>query len=343
MSVKEDINKLEDDGYVFFRQFASSEEIDQARQELLAWYEKDRIQREKENITEAHFDGPAGKTILTEPTHLMIDVYGRSPTLDTIVERILTDEKTAPVLKALAGESYDFYGYNIRLMSGSYNPHPAHEFHIDSPGEFGIGILLSDVAEGDDAATLLSKGSHKFPYCLRWNTILQTPCPGFSPKFNRLLQCRLINRLLERRLNKLAHGASGQRGDVYFFINDVWHGRQPNLRGNKNMVMLIGAAPSHVKLHHAVNFPPQALLEHLPPAVKNAYCHRKKTKYPDADIIMRRFLKQRQRAHPFSLFFWAKMERKLFEGICALIEKLVKPAPSGTRVGSWFRKLIRQS
>ena len=66
-------------------------------------------------------------------------------------------------------------------VTGSYDPGPMpslpkevtlpHDWHRDSPGEFGIGIFLSDVPDGGNGGTALMRGSHLFPYCPRWQAL----------------------------------------------------------------------------------------------------------------------------------------------------------------------------
>ena len=114
----------------------------------------------------------------------MIDAYGKSPALDKIVDLILTDPTSSAVLRKMVGANVKFRGYNIRLMTGNYDPGPRpslpteltlpHDWHRDSPGEFGIGIFLSDVPAGGNGGTALMRGSHMFPYCPRWNTLLNS-------------------------------------------------------------------------------------------------------------------------------------------------------------------------
>lgn len=311
-----DINKkiadLRTNGFVMFRQFLSPKLVEQAHDEIAAWYEKDLKDREANAIQEAHYKGISGHTILTKPSHLMIDVYGKSPILDNLVDKILTDPLTSAVLKELVGKDIDFYGYNIRLMTGTYDPAPAHEFHRDSPGEVGIGILLTDAAEGNEAATALVPGSHKYPYCPRWNTLFKNSCANYfslSGRFKKVMNILPFNRILGRKINKKATGAFGKRGDVYYFINDTWHGRQPNLTGKKTMVMLIGGAPTDVTLHHTINPLTDEVAQALPASVRKAFCERDKSVDPNPNTIIKDMLRAREHKKGGLLFRMAKLER----------------------------------
>jgi len=324
-SVLEKAQELEQNGFVTFQNFLPSEMAQKAHDELKAWYQKDLEERKREHVTEAHHDGCAGHTILTKPSHLMLDVYGKSPTLDKMVDKILTDPLTAAVLKKMVGSDIDFYGYNVRLMTGTYDPAPAHEFHRDSPGEMGIGILLTDVPSGNAAATAVVPGSHMYPYCSRWNTLFKNSCANYHSltKLNKLLLHSFpFNNILARKINKIATGVSGKKGDVYFFINDTWHGRQPNLEGRETMVLLIGGSSPDMKLHHAIKMPPAELMADLPESIRKAFCDRNKPQNPSEETIIKKMLANRKKAKFLSLFYMARQERRLFDKINSLRLKL---------------------
>src|ERR1051326_7055428 len=80
---------LRADGFVFFRDFLPREDVEQARREIEELYKRDLADRAANAVTEAHHDGPAGHSVLTKPTHLLIDLYAKSPALDRLFERIV--------------------------------------------------------------------------------------------------------------------------------------------------------------------------------------------------------------------------------------------------------------
>src|SRR5437016_883667 len=82
---------LRRDGFVFFRDFLPVADIEQAAREIETLYARDLEERRAAGVTEPHHDGGAGHSILTKPTHLLLDLYGKSPALDRLFERILTD------------------------------------------------------------------------------------------------------------------------------------------------------------------------------------------------------------------------------------------------------------
>jgi hypothetical protein len=317
---KEKTQELERDGFVFFRQFFPEELARQAYEELRHWYEIDDADREKKNVRDTKHCGSAGTTVKTAPSHLLIDAYGKSPALDKIVNHILTHEASTAVLRRLAGEHIKFRGYNVRLMTGSYDPGPypnlptqltlPHDWHRDSHGEFGIGIFLSDVPDGGNGGTALMRGSHKFPYCPRWNTLLNSfwyatrDCVVGSRWFARLSP---FNRLLGRLCRKRAVEATGTPGDFYFFLNDVWHGRYPNVHGRKTMIVLIGAFPTEFPFPDEVKTQPRAVIDKLPVAIQKGLVPQPENS--DRSSYFHQMLAARRKPFPLGLFFMARMER----------------------------------
>ena len=221
----------------------------------------------------------------------------------------------------MAGKYLKFRGYNIRRMTGEYDPGPKyprgsslpHEWHRDSPGELGIGILLTDIPEGGNAGTAFVPGSHLFPYCPRWNTLfsseyrledlirLGNPTMARYAPFSRLLALKTLRRRRE---------ASGKRGDLFFFFNDVRHGRYPNLHGRQTMLLLLGSFATEFPFPDKVTPPAPDVLAKLPPAIRLAAS----TEAPVnevRDTVVHWMLENRRRLWPMSLFHLAQQERRL--------------------------------
>lgn len=301
---------LEKDGFVFLRQLFSPEQAEKAHQEIESCYQKDLQAREQQKTKTSHWEGPCGHSVLTRPSHLLIDAYAKSPTLDEMFEKFLTSPETQPLIERLAGKNIKLRGYNIRRMTGAYDPPPAHEWHRDSLGEFGFGILLTDIEPDTNAATSFVPGSHLFPYCPRWNNLFYIP-ETVMPFLSRFA---FFNNLLAKKALKGHTAAFGKKGDAYIFINDTWHGRQPNLNGKESMVVLIGAFPTEYNFPDKVVPPPSEVLDRLPPKLKEvASC-----KLPPnnvEDTILRRIIKKRQSTGMMTLWRFAQIERKIINAI----------------------------
>jgi putative 2OG-Fe(II) oxygenase len=305
-NLNQTVQTLERDGFVMFKNFFDSALAESAHKQMESLYSKDLQARREQGIKEARWNGPSGVSVLTEPTHLMIDAYTKSPALDQMFEKFLTDPKTKPVIEKLAGPHIKLRGYNVRRMTGAFDPPPSHEWHRDSTGEFGFGILLTDVEPGENGATAFVPGSHLFPYCPRWNNLFYTP-PKVLPS---LVKKAIFNKLLGKKVLKNHTGASGKKGDAYIFINDSWHGRQPNLHGKESMVVLIGAYPTDYEFPDKVTPPPAEILAKLPPNLA-AVASCKLPVNEMSDTILRRMVQNRQPIGFLTLWRAARLERRL--------------------------------
>jgi putative 2OG-Fe(II) oxygenase len=315
------VEQLKRDGFVFFRDVFSPEMVDRAHQELLEWFNKDLVDRQQTNLTnEIQHTGSAGPTQLSKPSHLLLDSYAKSPTLDQMINTILTHPTSAAVLERMVGKNYKLRGYNVRRMTGNHDPAPSssvepalpHEWHRDSLGEVGIGLLLTDVPPGGNGGTALVPGSHLYPYCPRWNTLFSPfyRCALLQDGISWLARCNLFNRMLARRVLANATEATGLRGDFYFFFNDTWHGRYPNVHQRQSMVVLVGLFPAEIPFPDKVAQPGPETLARLPPAVRRAV-NPDQPGNPKGESLIYWMLANRQRLHKFSLFHLAALERKL--------------------------------
>jgi hypothetical protein len=319
---------LEARGFHVFHDFLDREQVELARQEITEWLETDLRERQATRSTHLH-TGQAGKSIMTEATHILLDAYAKSPALDQLVEKILSDPVSSGVLRELAGEHIKFRGYNIQKII-AYDPKPnigvspnPHEWHRDSPGEIGIALFLDDLPGPNNGATSLVPGSHYFPYCPRWNCLFGPPYlrklyrRGFSP----FLVLNVFNRLLAKRVvNGVATGAYGKQGDFYYFINDVWHGREPNTEGRTAIKVMIGAFPSEMPFPDKVVPPDQSALTKLPPLVRRAAAQEAPASNAAApDTILKRVLAYRKNHEPALIFKLAQLERKFADFVSAIL------------------------
>lgn len=280
-----------------------------------AWFEADLRERREQGVDRFEHAGVAGRTVLTPPMHNMIDVYGKSPTLDGMCETLLTDPVTRALVRDMAGDHIKARAFNCRWMTGAHDPPPAHDWHRDSPGAFNFGVLLNDVPAGNNAATGFIQGSHWYPYNPVWNTLFSERYAG-PPVFRTL---NVFNRMLRRRLQRRVAEAAGAPGDAYLFTNELWHGRQPNLHGRRAMVVLLAFYPTRFPFPCEVKLPPPAVMERLPPAFRAAVLQDKPVDFDEGTLIGE--IQARRREH-FDLFYLARLERRLAEGWGRLAPRL---------------------
>jgi hypothetical protein len=209
-----------------------------------------------------------------------------------------------------------------------YNP--PLEWHRDGPMEFGIGILLTDVGEGD-APTGFIKGTHKVQSDPRWDTILGTPFytrkPEKGPWPLGLQWLTRYNpfsrRLWRKKLEKNVASATGKQGDIYIFLNQVWHSRMESRNGNKPVVVLIGVWPSEAQFSAGTRVWPEETLAVLPPTL--AKCLRADAP-PNApsDTLLSRMLRERVPNRPLGAFWLAAKERRVVSRLSESLEGLTR-------------------
>jgi hypothetical protein len=329
------VKELEAKGFFVFRDFFNLKEVDKAREEISHWLDADLEDRAKNGVIDAWHQSAIGTTILTPPTHLMLDAYAKSSTLDRLVETILTDPYSSEVLKELAGPHIKLRGYNVQKLTGKSDPKPSfgvasnpHEWHRDSPGEIGIAIFLEDVPGPNNGATSIVTGSHYFPYCPRWNCLFGQPylLRSGGRGVNLFLRFNIFNRLLVKRIvNKQATGAYGRQGDFYFFINDLWHGREPNTQGRAGIKVMIGAFAVDDPFPDSVPVPDKDIVDKLPPKLGQvAAQYSPEHGVDNKDSIIKRLRWQRESMPTPLIFGLAKAERVAADGLSKLIRVIIR-------------------
>ncbi len=317
------VGTLRRDGFMMLPGFFSPDLAAKARNELEAWFSSDLQEREEKGVAAPHFDGGAGHSILTPPSHLLVDVCGKCPTLDWMVESLLTHEETRALLTALAGPHVKLRGINVRWMTGAHDPPPAHDWHRDSAGAVNFGILLTDVPPDGNAATGFIRGSQWYPYNPIFNTLLAERYEGL-PVFRRL---NVFNHILARKMRRNFAEAAGRVGDVYLFSNELWHGRQPNLHGHRSMVVLIAFYPRHMPFPVDILPPPPQVRQRLPPAVR-AVVEPEGPSDVTAPSYVREFLSKPSEPRRFGLFDLVRLERRAAEACTTMWSRLRRRSAS---------------
>jgi hypothetical protein len=331
-NINDATRSLEQHGYFVCKDFFPLDVVETAREQILAWLKTDLEQRSASQHGDPWYSGEAGTTILTPPTHLMLDAYAKSPALDLMVEKILSDHFSSELLRALVGPGIKLRGYNIQKLTGLPDPRPSegisanpHEWHRDSLGEMGIGIFLEDVPGPGNGATSVVPGSHYFPYCPRWNTLLGPPYVMKRGKvgWRSFLRWNLFSRLLGKRVvNKSATGIYGNKGDFYFFINDLWHGREPNIHGKEGIKVMIGAFSTHDPFPDEVIPPGAEVLAMLPPRLREAASQLPPGTEDVSGTILRRLRVRRANAPPPLIFRLVRLERRLADFLSTVAGRL---------------------
>ncbi len=254
---------------------------------------------------------------MTAPTHLLLDVYGKCPTLDRLVEKILTDELSFALLRKMARPKLKLRGDNAQQLTGFLGEAPKagsapnpHEWHRDSPGEVCISIFLTGFDGPNMEATSLVLGGHWHPYCPRWNCLLG---PSHRIKKRNVtlgyLFFKKFSRIIGKFIINIAAWAYVHRGDFYIFINDTWHGRESATNGLPGIKFMVGFYPTGMPFPDIATSPPEHALERLPPKLRMAASQQEPMASIEDTIIKRTLDKQKERQK--FIFRLAQIEKQI--------------------------------
>lgn len=320
----DDLARLERDGFVVLDAILPKSEVEQARQELAALFDRDVEARQAQGINEAYFkESPIGQTIRTPQSHLALDMFGKSPVFDRLLDQMLTHPRVRRVVAGWCGPHFKIGSVNIRYMTGAIDPPPAHELHRDGAYAMNLCIMLSDVEPGDNAATAIVPGTQWSSLDPRWDTLFEAPFrlrnnPSRSG-LSLFLRWNIFNNIYKARMFKKITGAFGKQGDVYFFANgETWHGRLPNMNGRRTMICLMGCAATKPEFLNSRIAVPDATLAKLPPALAKHLVGPFEIN-DTAGTMVDRIYKTRPSAPFFSLERWCKIERHCAEWISSLV------------------------
>ncbi len=314
---------VERDGYVVIKSFLNKEMVAQARRDLEAIYARDLEERRLRNDDTPLFTHGSSKSNLSPTSHLVMRLPGKSKALDQCYEKIFSDPATRDVVRAIAGDHIKIRDVNCRYMTGADDPgdflNPPHEWHRDSDGEFCIAIPLSEVPSGENGATAVIPGSHRYPWDPRWKGMFGAPFYISRDPLERgpslLTRLNPFNRLLFKRRMKSQTGTFAEPGDFYIFLNDTWHGRLPNRHGARPMIVMAGAFPTDFSFPDKPDPFGAEVIEQLPPTYARAVA-RNAPVNSSKDTIIHRTLQERKHDRPTDLFWWARMEREAAVAFC---------------------------
>jgi ectoine hydroxylase-related dioxygenase (phytanoyl-CoA dioxygenase family) len=314
---------VEKDGYVVVKSLLDKGLVAQARRDLEAIYARDLEERRLRNDDTPLFTHGSTKSNLTKTSHLVLGLPGKSKALDQCYEKIFSDPTTRDLIRAIAGDHIKIRDVNCRYMTGADDPgdflNGPHEWHRDSNGEFCIAIPLNEVPQGENGATAVIAGSHRYPWDPRWKGMFGAPFYIGRDPLKRgpsaLTRLNFFNRWLFRRHMKNHTGTFAEPGDFYIFLNDTWHGRVPNRHGARPMIVMAGAFATDFPFPDTPAPFPAETIAQLPPTYRRAVS-RDAPVNTNTHTIIHRMLRDRKRDRPTQLFWWARMEREALAAAC---------------------------
>ena len=277
------LEQLESDGYCIFSHLLDPDQVLAVRPELVALLEADLEYRATHHIVAADHVLDGYTYSLTPHMHTMLFPAFRSRRAAELIECVLTSEVVRATLGRTIGERYRMRVDLVRLGTGADDSidefQVPHEWHRDSPGEFTFGVFLDDMTHPWSGGTaVVSGGTHFSPYDPVWDFMigprsyttkanyLRNEHVYVNPLFHRL---QFFHTLAKRRWARQFVEIRGKPGDVYLFLNDVWHGRAPNKQGKRLMTMRFGGFPTDFSFKDDLPLPMAA--QQLPPRLREAY------------------------------------------------------------------------
>mgnify|MGYP002622556090 CR=1 FL=1 len=262
--------QVRQDGYFVFPQFFEQKLVENTKAELIelldSYEEKHKACGEKIILEE----GFNSKYISMMHTFLFPSL--KSDGLAKMIEIALNDAEIVKFIKKVIGEHYRMRVDLVRRSSGIDDSvddfQIPHQWHRDTPGEFTFGIFFDDMSEPESGGTAVIKGgTHFLDYMPHWDFMLgptsfttkedyvsQTK-PFMLPRKSRLSE--FFTKRLTRKLKSDCTEIRGKPGDLYFFVNDVWHGRMANVQGKRFVTVRFGGFANGYKFKDDIPLPDQ--------------------------------------------------------------------------------------
>lgn len=254
MITSDDLYKqVREDGFFVFPQFFNQAIVEKTRSELtrlLDDYEEIHKESGEKTIKEEGFNS---KYISMMHTFLFPSL--KSKGLAEMIETVLDDVEIKKFIRKVIGENYRMRVDLVRRSSGVDDGvddfQIPHQWHRDTRGEFTFGIFFDDMSAPESGGTAVIKGgTHFLDYMPQWDFMLgpnsftskddyvSQKQPFMLPKKSRIFQ--FFTKKLIRKLRSDCTEIRGKPGDLYFFVNDVWHGRMANVQGKRFITVRFG-------------------------------------------------------------------------------------------------------
>jgi ectoine hydroxylase-related dioxygenase (phytanoyl-CoA dioxygenase family) len=264
------IQRVESDGFVVIPRLLDAQSVLRARQDLVALLDEDLATRVNGTVRGGvNYEATDGKlyprSVFEPEQHTLYFPTAYSAAVRHLVEQIVSNPQIKAFTDRVLGKNFRLRVDYVRRLTGVndevHHFELPHEWHRDNPGAFTFGIFFDDVAASSGATTAL-RGTHWEPYDPRFEMLFSERSYLSRNKYpgrcgSKLMRYAVASRLARRRLRNEIVEMAGAPGDVYFFLNDVWHGRAPNIRGSKNIILRFNGyptefeAPENVPLHAA--------------------------------------------------------------------------------------------
>ena len=319
--------KVEKDGYFVLPGFFAREAVIAARKEVEALLDVS----EQKHLKYKEADpkdrlGMIDKT--TEYTsnyednlHTQFFFSSRSPAYCKLLNDLFASKVIKDLIYELAGSMrlrvdlcQRAKGYDDSTGQPFQGPLP---WHRDTPGEFTFGVFLDDNPNPGWGGTVFIPGSHWNPLNPRWDLIAGEKdiftyldlygVKGLRHLPNKAIKLAKANSMLRKKLAPKVVEACGMMGDIYFFLNDTWHGRAANITGKRNMASRFGGFSTNFAFKDDIILPEAT--KDLPEPLRSMYLGPWDVNNPDAIIN-----KINKRRPPALIYKVAAKEKKIIVG-----------------------------
>lgn len=307
--------QVENDGFFILKNVFEKKRIQETREELLPLFADDVQAREKENIETADWLNDEYQTSLTNQMHSILFPTCRSPLLAGLITELLNNATINAFLEKIIGKNFRLRVDLVRLSSGINDTvdhfELPHVWHRDSPGEFTFGIFFDDMSLPNSGGTAFMKGTHWQPYDPIWDFMFTKNAYtnkelylNNGPVFlNNKKNINIFNRYLKKQLQKNICEANGTLGDIYFFLNDIWHGRMPNIQGKRFMAVRFGGFPTEFKFKDDIKLP--STIASLPQYLQDCYSADQPVN-TDSNTLEQRLQLRKKKINMYQLAHWEK-------------------------------------
>lgn len=169
-------------------------------------------------------------TFTNDSWTIVMDPLGTSAEFDRLLEKVASHPAVMETLRGVMGPDFKLWQVTLReAKPGGIG----QNLHQDSTGGVNFSILLDET--NGEGTTVFLRGSHTWPISIvDFGSWLQKPS----------------------RLKRLLTTAAGKPGDVFFWLNRTWHGRNPGPRPSIAVMFAFHAAGSTYPLKR---LPPEVL------------------------------------------------------------------------------------
>ncbi|GGG94342.1 hypothetical protein GCM10007420_07310 [Glycocaulis albus] len=256
---------IDTDGYVTVRDFFPEDRVLKARNQLQALFDADLEDRQRAEHSAPKY--PPNNSTLTDLMRTIRSPSTKSELTARLIADILENEPFAEMIRRVVGPNYQLRQDLVRISSGKNDEVDTfqipHGWHRDTLGACNFGIFFDDMTTPGSGGTAVIPGTQWEAFAPQWDFAL-SPTGNFTNEFGHSRRSK-YKRLPDDKTRQLPANSSlkdiyqarrteiiGKPGDVYFFLNDAWHGRWPNTTGRQLMTIRFTLYPSEL-----ATFPPR--------------------------------------------------------------------------------------